>query len=123
MLAEARRKLENKQGFTALEQAGALHPLQILIENAIGKAKHILKAPGEPVPVSAYDAFASLLRMGAVSVEDYSQWTSTIGIRNRIVHEYMNLNMELILNLVKTERYCFIVRFLEAKMDIQGGQS
>lgn len=29
----------------------------------------------------------------------------------------MNLNMELILNWVKTERYRFIVNFLEKKMD------
>lgn len=80
MLTEARMKLHEKQRLTALEQAGALHPLQILIENAIGKAKHILKAAGKPVPVSAYDAFASLNRMGALSEEECSQW-------NRIVHD------------------------------------
>lgn len=55
--------------------------------------------------------------------EDYSHWTSAIGIRNRIVHEYINLNMGLILNLVKTEGYLFIVNFLERKMDTQGGES
>lgn len=121
MLKEARQKLQDKEGLSALEQAGVLHALQILIENAIGKAKHMLKAAGEPVPVSAYDAFASLKRMGVMNAEEYSQWSSAIGIRNRIVHEYMNLNMELILNLVKTERYSFIVNFLEKKMDARVG--
>lgn len=113
MLAEARQKLQDKQMLSALEQAGVLHALQILIENAIGKAKHIIKAAGEPVPVSAYDAFARLNRMGTFNEEECSQWNNVIGIRNRIVHEYMNLNMELILNWVKTERYRFIVTFLE----------
>lgn len=122
MLAETRQKLQNKEGLSALEQAGVLHALQILIENAIGKAKHMLKATGEPVPVSAYDAFASLKRMGAVNAEEYSQWSSAIGIRNRIAHEYMNLNMELILNLVKTERYFFIVHFSGKEDGCQGGQ-
>jgi hypothetical protein len=37
---------------------------------------------------------------------------------NRFVHEYMNLNMELILHWVKTERYLFIVDFLKKKMDV-----
>jgi uncharacterized protein YutE (UPF0331/DUF86 family) len=43
-----------------LEQSGVLHALQILIENSIGKAKHLLKQANKLVPVSAYDAFASL---------------------------------------------------------------
>lgn len=115
MLAEARQKLQNKEWLSALEQAGVFHALQILIENAIGKAKHILKAAGEPVPVSAYDALASLKRMGAMNAEEYSQWSSAIGTRNRIVHEYMNSKMELILNLVKTELYSFIVNFLKSR--------
>lgn len=117
MLKEARQKLQDKEGLSALEQAGVLHALQILIENTIGKAKHMLKAAGEPITVSAYDTFTSLMRMGLVNAEEYSQWSSAIGIRNRIVHEYMNLNMEIILNLVKAERYSFIVSFLEKKMD------
>ena len=117
MLAEARQKMQNREMLSALEQAGVLHALQILIENAIGKAKHILKAAGEPVPVSAYDAFARLNRMGVLNEEECSRWNNVIAIRNRIGHEYMNLNMELILNWVKTERYRFVVKFLEKKMD------
>jgi len=117
MLEEARHKLQTQQGVTALEQSGILHALQILIENAIGKAKHILKANGKPVPVSAYDAFASLVRIGVINPDEAPRWNSAIGIRNRIAHDYMNLNMELILNLVKTERHRFIVDFLEKKMD------
>jgi uncharacterized protein YutE (UPF0331/DUF86 family) len=119
MLDEARHKLQSCHTLTALEQAGILHALQILIENSIGKAKHLLKATGEPVPVSAYDAFASLIRIGKFSAEEVQRWNSAIGIRKRIVHDYMNLNMELILNLVKTERYQFIVEFLRAPIEIK----
>jgi uncharacterized protein YutE (UPF0331/DUF86 family) len=59
MLEVARDKLLSNEPLTALERSGALHALQILIENAIGKAKDLMKSAGEPVPVSAYDAFAS----------------------------------------------------------------
>jgi uncharacterized protein YutE (UPF0331/DUF86 family) len=119
MLAEARQKLQGKQVLSALEQAGVLHALQILIENAIGKAKHILKVAGEPVPASAYNAFGSLIRMGPVNSEEYSKWTSGIGIRNRIVHNYMNINMELILDLVKTGRYRLVVDCLGNKIGVR----
>jgi uncharacterized protein YutE (UPF0331/DUF86 family) len=119
MLDEARHKLQSGHTLTALEQAGILHALQILIENSIGKAKHLLKATGEPVPVSDYDAFASLIRIGTINPEEVQRWNSAIGIRNRIVHDYMNLNMELILNLVTTEGYQFIVEFLKAPIEIK----
>jgi uncharacterized protein YutE (UPF0331/DUF86 family) len=119
MLDEARHKLHSRHTLTALEQAGILHALEILIENSIGKARHLLKATGEPVPVSAYDAFASLIRIGKSSTEEVQRWYSAIGIRNRIVHDYMNLNMELILNLVTTEGYQFIVEFLKAPIEIK----
>lgn len=70
-----------------LGQNGVLHALQVLIENSIGKAKHLLKAANEPVPVSAYDAFESLARRGEISTEELDQWNSTIGLRNRIVRD------------------------------------
>jgi uncharacterized protein with HEPN domain len=57
--------------------------------------------------------------MGTISVEQAQQWNNAIGMRNRIVHEYMNLNMELILHWVKPERYLFIVDFLKKKMDVK----
>lgn len=73
MLDEARLKLEAGQQLSLLEQSGILHALQVLTENAIGKAKHMLKAAGEPVPVSAHDAFASLARRGDGASRGISQ--------------------------------------------------
>lgn len=112
MLDEARPRLQADQLLSPLEQGGILHALQVLIENAIGKAKHLLKAAAEPVPVSAYDALADLVQIGALPAEDLHQWNAVIGIRNRIVHEYMNIDMDVILNLVRNEQYRFIVDFL-----------
>jgi len=62
LLTQARQIFAQGRTLTALEQSGVLHALQVLIENAIGKAKQLLKAHNEPVPVSAYDAFAALRR-------------------------------------------------------------
>ncbi len=112
MLGEARLKLQAGQLLSRLEQGGVLHALQVLIENAIGKAKHSLKAATEPVPVSAYDAFASLVQISMLPAVDLPQWNDVIGIRNRIVHDYMNIDMGVILDLVRDERYRFIVDFL-----------
>lgn len=112
MLDEARLKLETGQPLSLLEQSGILHALQVLTENAIGKAKHMLKAEGEPVPVSAYDAFASLARRGAVPAEELAKWNNVIGIRNRIVHDYMNIDMNVVFDLVREVKYRFVAEFL-----------
>lgn len=95
-----------------LEQNGVLHALQVLIENAIGKAKHLLKDAQEPVPVSAYDAFDTLARIGKISQLTLEQWNLAIGLRNRIVHEYMNIDMGLVLQLIKEKQYKFMTDFL-----------
>ena len=112
MLNEAQLKLQAGQALSLLEQSGILHALQVLIENAIGKAKHLLKASGEPVPVSAYDAFSSLARIGLLPADDLQRWNEIIGIRNRIVHDYLNIDMEVILDLVRAARYQFVAGFL-----------
>ena len=44
LLDEARQQLSAGGTLSRLEQNGVLHALQVLIENAIGKAKQILKA-------------------------------------------------------------------------------
>lgn len=64
-----------------------LHALQVLIENAIGKSKQLLKARGETVPISAYDAFTALVRHGEIEQAQLIAWNALIGLRNRIVHD------------------------------------
>jgi len=112
LLDEARQQLLAGDALSRLEQNGVLHALQVLIENAIGKAKQILKAGGESVPVSAYDALAALARQNIIEETDLQAWNATIGLRNRIVHEYMNIDIQRVLELVRADQYRFVVEFL-----------
>lgn len=112
LLDVARQRLTEGLMLTPLEQNGVLHALQVLIENAIGKAKHLLKARGEAVPISAYDAFAALVRHGAIEQAQLTAWNAVIGLRNRIVHDYMNIDMTKVLELVSQGRHAFVTEFL-----------
>lgn len=73
LLDEAKQRILSGSPLTRLEQSGVLHALQVLIENAIGKSKHLLKAKGVEVPVSAYDAFASLGQNGLINAQELEQ--------------------------------------------------
>ena len=112
LLDEARKQMLEGGSLSRLEQKGVLHALQVLVENSIGKAKQILKARNENVPVSAYDALAALSQINVISEADLTAWNAVIGLRNRIVHEYMNLDIERVLEFVRDEQDRFVTEFL-----------
>lgn len=114
LLDEARAKLLAGEALSRLEQNGVLHALQVLIENAIGKSKQMLKAADESVPISAYDTFAALARYGGIREDELPAWNAVIGLRNRIVHDYMNIDMARVLELVRLGRHEFVSVFLLA---------
>jgi Mlc titration factor MtfA (ptsG expression regulator) len=47
LLKELRNKLMQNPDFSLIEEQAMLHALQIIIENAIGKARHLLKTKNE----------------------------------------------------------------------------
>lgn len=118
LLDEARTTLLAGGTLSRLEQNGVLHAIQVLVENAIGKAKQLLKGAGKQVPLSAYDSFLGLAELGAVKTGDLTAWNAAIGLRNRIVHDYMNIDLLRVLELVKNEQYRFITDFLLAPIEV-----
>lgn len=112
ILNQAKAALHSGHTLSCLEENGVLHALQILIENAIGKGKQLLKASGQPVPVSAQDAFNALAAARFITPAEAATWARVVGLRNRIVHDYMNINMPQVLSFLMTDQEQFIVDFL-----------
>lgn len=112
ILDEVRAVLQSGRSLTALEDNGVLHALQILIENAIGKCKQLLKASGQPVPVSAQDAFGALASLNFITPAEQASWARIVGLRNRIVHDYMNISMPQVMSFVAANQDQFVVDFL-----------
>ncbi|MDP1659468.1 MAG: DUF86 domain-containing protein [Methylotenera sp.] len=50
-------------------------------------------------------AFASLERRGNITSQELIQWNSAIGLRNRIVHDYMNIDINFVYQLIKNNHY------------------
>lgn len=118
LLDEARSILLAGETLSRLEQNGVLHAIQVLVENAIGKAKQLLKVAGKQVPLSAYDSFLGLADLGVVKTGDLTAWNAAIGLRNRIVHDYMNIDLLRVQELVKNGQYRFVTDFLLAPIEI-----
>lgn len=74
----------------------------VLVGNAIGKAKQSLKAAEKQVPLLAYDSFLCLVELDVVTTGDLPIRNAATGLPNRIVHDYMNIDVHRVLELVKT---------------------
>ncbi|MDO8938778.1 MAG: DUF86 domain-containing protein [Methylicorpusculum sp.] len=77
----------------------------------IVKAKQLLNASEQPAPISGYDAFMALVNLGVICQAELSSWNAIIGLRNRIVHDYMNIDMSQVTNLVVADKVQFVVDF------------
>jgi uncharacterized protein YutE (UPF0331/DUF86 family) len=89
--------------------------LQVLAENSIGKAKQLLKSAGKPVPVSEYntfDSFDALCQNGMIEPEQLKAWKAIVGMRNRIVHDYMNVDIDRVQAWVAEGQHRFVADFL-----------
>ncbi len=116
VLDSVKLRLQAHATLSPLEQGGVLHAVQVMAENAIGKTKHWLKALGQPVPISAHDAFESLHQQGCISLQDLNEWRAIVGLRNRIVHDYLNVDPDFINSLVLQNKHHFIATFLRQKI-------
>lgn len=78
--------------------------LQILIEACIGIAKHWSYALNQTAPADAYSAFEKLAQYGVKNIETI-EWRKIIGMRNALVHDYLNIDAEIIRFVIKKSTY------------------
>ncbi len=111
-------RLSKKKELNDIEIRAAKNSLQVLIENSIGRAKKILKYYYCPmVPKSGRDAFIFMYEIGLISDETYSSLLSAIGFRNALIHDYMNFDDNILLNLLIEKKYKTIYDFLVSDID------
>lgn len=76
----------------------------------IGIAKHRCKQLNFLAPENAYKAFERLAEMDTEAVQTFN-WKQIIGMRNALVHDYLNINLEVIETLIRDQQYLPLVKF------------
>ena len=81
--------------------------LQEAVEAAVDANVHILRALGMPAPGDYYESFVSVGRHGVIPSELATRLAPSAGLRNRLVHEYDEINDAIVLRAVSEARRSF----------------
>jgi len=98
--------------WTRVERKGAERLLQTLVEACIGVSKHWLKQQNKVLPTDAYSVFEKLMELQLIPIEDAQEWQRIIGMRNAIVHDYLNLDEKIIRAIVVNKMYLKLQAFV-----------
>ena len=82
------------------KQDSVILNLQRLCEASIDIANRSLKLHNGPIPQSSRDSFEQLNRMGLLSAPLVSSMKKMVGLRNIAVHDYQNLNLEIVISVL-----------------------
>ncbi|GGD57780.1 type VII toxin-antitoxin system HepT family RNase toxin [Lacimicrobium alkaliphilum] len=85
--------------------------LQMLTETNIGLAKHWLKGLGKQTGTNAYQTFQALAECGKITPDELLRWKKIIGLRNALVHDYLNLDRDIVKKVVKSLDYRYLKDF------------
>ena len=79
--------------------------LQVFTEVCIGLAKHWVKKLNGGSASDAYQTFSLLKERGGISGGDLKQWRKIIGLRNGLVHDYLNIDLLIIEDIIRQQQY------------------
>ena len=114
-LLEIQTMLTDKGYLSSIAYRAAERNLQLLVEACIGITKQTLKAQGLEVPSDARQSFAKLKSLGLDPTD--IPWTKVVGMRNALVHDYLNLDPERISEVIANGHYLKLFEFAFERID------
>ncbi len=77
-----------------------LHNLQLAIQGCIDVGSHVISDEGWGVAGSLNEIFYILRDKGVIKVDLTKRMVSMVGFRNVLVHEYEDINLDIVYNIL-----------------------
>lgn len=91
--------------------------LQLLTEVSIGLAKHWLKSEQKESGINAYQTFVGLQNINIITEHDLAEWRKIIGLRNSLVHDYLNIDKSIIKLIIKSAKHRKLLSFCQTAIN------
>ena len=98
--------------WTRVERRAAERIIQVMVEACIGVSKHYLKKQNISTPSDTYKIFLQLAEQGIITQQELQTWRKVIGMRNAIVHDYLNLDERVLTNIIQNGLYNTLADFV-----------
>ncbi|WP_421856422.1 type VII toxin-antitoxin system HepT family RNase toxin [Marinomonas sp.] len=108
--------ITHQRPLTFNERSATERSLQVIVEVAIGCSKHYLKSQGKPVPSEARASIERVFECLAITQPDIKDMRGAIGMRNAIIHDYLNLDWSKLDAVLKNKKYHLIDRYIQCVM-------
>ncbi len=86
--------------------------LQVIVEAAIGCSRHLLKSKSKPVPAEARASIERVYEILLISDPDINDMRGAVGMRNAIIHDYLNLDWKKIEVILNEKKYHLIKKYI-----------
>jgi len=99
------RDIAQQKTLSFVERSAVERSIQVLVETAIGCSKHLLKKREKPVPSEARASIERVYEILAITEPELNDLRGAIGMRNAIIHDYLNLDWQKLEIVLKSSKY------------------
>ena len=103
----------NQSSLKSRDYLAAERLLQVFTEMCIGLSKHMVKKIQNKSPTEAYQSFSLLKEYGLISSNELRTWKQIIGMRNGLVHDYLNIDLLIVEDILREGHYQALADFTE----------
>ena len=107
----------NERSLSKHEYNSAERLLQVLVESCIGLSKHWVKSLDKTVPTEAYLAIEKLTQLQYLDESESINWRKIIGMRNALVHDYLNIDKDIIKHVIRNKHYESLFEFADKAIE------
>jgi uncharacterized protein YutE (UPF0331/DUF86 family) len=104
-------ELISQRPLSFIERTATERSLQIVIEAAIGASKHYLKSVNKPMPAEARASIERVYELEAITEPKIEEMRGAVGMRNAIIHDYLNLDWNKLEAVLKEKKYENVVAY------------
>lgn len=105
--------LMDERDLTFNERSACERHIQVIVEMAIGVSKHCLKKNDRSVPAESRLAIQDAYEVASVSGVQLANLLGAVGMRNVIVHDYLNVSWVEIAAVLKSRAYLEVHKYVK----------